>query len=126
MDTRALRLLARGAAMTAALGALVAAPAQADAASLQKKRPVVTSVTPLTANVGDTLKIRGKYFRLGKGKNSVVFRRDNSPAIFVKADISTKKVMSVVLPKRLEEYMTVEGGVLVPTKFRVKILARRL
>lgn len=127
MDTRArIRLLARGAALTAALGAFVAAPATADAASLKKKRPVVTSVSPLTANVGDTLKIRGRYFRLGKGKNSVIFRRDGSPALFVRADISTKKVMSVVVPKRLEEYMTVADGKLQPTKFRIRVLARRL
>ena len=117
--------------MTAALTAL-AAPATAGAApvasaakSVKKKQPVVTRVAPMELNAGDTLTIYGKNFRRGKGKNSVAFKAIGQRAIFVTADISTRKVMKVVIPERLEEVMIVRAGTIVPTKFKLRVLAKR-
>ena len=69
----------RRAAFVAAFGALMV-PATAGAsvhaqASAKKKAkpPVVTSVRPMNVQIGQTLEIRGKYFRKGRAKNTVVF-----------------------------------------------------
>ena len=88
METRSrTRLLRRASLAVVALGALVV-PATADAAT---KTPVITKVTPKSVNVGDTLLIAGKNFRVGKGKNTVLFKRDGGKALFVKAGLSTRK-----------------------------------
>jgi hypothetical protein len=113
----------RTAVVVVALGALVV-PATADAA--KKKTPVITKVTPKTAYVGTKLTIKGKNFKRGKAKNSVLFRRDGGKSLFVKADVSTTKKLTVVIPKSLEKYMKSTGGAPVATRFRVKVLASKL
>ena len=101
------RLQLRRAVVATALGALFV-PAVADAK--KAKTPVITKVTPKTADVGTKLTIQGKHFRRGKAKNSVLFRRDKGKALFVKADVSTTKKLTVVVPKTLEKYMLQKGG----------------
>jgi hypothetical protein len=123
METRSrTRSMLRGAAVLAALGAL-AAPATAGAAV---KAPVIKSVTPKHLNVGQKLIIRGKYFRVGKGKNRVLFQRVGGKSLFVKADVSTKVRMTVVVPKALELYMPSSAGSLVPARFRLRVLTKKL
>src|SRR3954471_5127352 len=116
------RPLLRRAVAAAALGALLV-PAVADA---KAKAPVITKVTPKTAAVGTKLTIKGRYFKRGKGKNSVLFRRDKGKALFVKADVSTTKSLIVVVPKTLEKYMNAQGSVPIPTRFRLRVLAAKL
>ena len=115
------RPLLRRAVAAAALGALLV-PAVADAKA-KPKTPVITKVTPTTALVGTKLTITGKYFLRGKGKNSVLFRRDKGKALFVKADVSTTKKLTVVLPQTLEKYMNAQGATPIATRFRVRVLA---
>lgn len=122
MELRPRPLLLRRAAVAAALGALIV-PAVADA---KAKAPVITKVTPKTAAVGSKLTITGKYFKRGKAKNSVLFRRDKGKALFVKADVSTSRKLVVVIPKKLEKYMVSKGGVAQPTRFRVRVLSSKL
>jgi hypothetical protein len=123
METRSrTRLLLRGAAVLAAFGALTA-PATAGAAV---KAPVITKVTPMSVNVGEKLIIRGKYFRRGKGRNRVLFHRDGGKSLFVKADVSTKVRMTVVIPQRLESYMPQPGGHAAPARFRLRVLTTKL
>jgi hypothetical protein len=116
------RPLLRRAVAAAALGALFV-PAMADA---KAKTPVITKVTPKTAAVGTKLTIQGKNFNRGKAKNSVLFRRDKGKALFVKADVSTTKQLTVVVPKTLEKYMNAEGTKPIPTRFRLRVLAAKL
>lgn len=123
MDFRPRTRLLRRVAFVAALGALVV-PATAGAAT--KKTPVITKVTPKEAYVGSKLTITGKNFTRGKAKNSVLFRRDNGKALFVKADVATTKKLTVVVPKTLEKYMLTKGGQPVATRFRVRVLAAKL
>ncbi len=96
----------RRAVVVAALGALVV-PATAGAAT--KKTPVITKVTPKTAYVGTKLTITGKNFKRGKAKNSVLFRRDGGKALFVKADVSTTKRLTVVVPEDAREVHAQQG-----------------
>ncbi|RKQ86944.1 IPT/TIG domain-containing protein [Solirubrobacter pauli] len=113
----------RRAVVAVALGALVV-PATADAA--KKKTPAITKVTPKTAFVGTKLTITGKNFKRGKAKNSVLFRRDGGKALFVKADVSTTKKLTVVVPKTLEKYMVAKGGQPTATRFRIRVLSAKL
>src|SRR3954470_9056910 len=113
----------RGAAILAALGALVVS-ATAGAAAV--KTPVIKKVTPQSLNVAAKLIITGKYFRRGRGKNRVLFKRTAGKSLFVKADVSTTKRMAVVIPKRLESYMAQPGGKPVATRFRLRVLTSKL
>ena len=47
----------------------------------------------MDANVGETLTIRGRNFKRGRNKNTVVFKRDGARAVFVKADVGTAKLL---------------------------------
>ncbi len=116
------RLQLRRTVVVAALGALFV-PAVADA---KTKTPVITKVTPKIGSVGTKLTITGKNFRRGKAKNSVLFRRDKGKALFVKADVSTTKKLTVVVPKTLEKYMLVQGKTPIPTRFKLRVLASKL
>jgi len=116
------RLQLRRTLAAAALGALLV-PAVADA---KAKTPVISKITPKTANVGTKLVLTGKNFKRGKAKNSVLFKRDKGKALFVKADVSTTKKLTVIVPKTLEKYMLDKGGVPLPTRFRVRVLASKL
>src|ERR671911_3192015 len=101
METRArTRPMLRRAGLVAALSALLlpaiaAGPATADAAKRSKRLPVVTKITPKNAFVGDTLTIRGRYFRPGVNKNTVAFKRRGARVVFVKAAKGTQKLLKV-------------------------------
>src|SRR3954453_1211230 len=122
MDTRPRTRLLRRTAVVAALGALIV-PATADAAT---KTPVITKVTPKSVSVGETLVVTGRNFRVGKGKNTVLFKRDGGKALFVKSALSTKRQITVVIPKTLEKYMANSAGAPGPSGFRLRVLATKL
>jgi hypothetical protein len=122
----------RRAAFVAALGALMV-PATAGAAvhaetSAKKKKakaPVVTRVTPMHVAIGQKLEIRGRYFQRGRNKNTVVFKRTGGKAIFVKADVGTTKLLRLTVPTRLKAELATRVGAPVPTRFRLRILAKK-
>ena len=121
----------RRAAITAALGALLA-PAAAGAATAEAskakkaKAPVITRVAPLNLAVGETLTINGRNFVRGRLKNSVVFKRDGGKAVFVKADVGTAKLLKVQVPPKLTSSLSTKAGAPIPTRFRLRVLARKL
>ena len=114
----------RRVALTAALAALLAPAGSAEAKKAPKK-PVVTKVRPMQANVGDTITIYGRNFVRGKARNTVVFKRQGARAIFVKADVATLRQIRVVLPARLSEYLAVKDGNPTFTRFQLRVLAKR-
>ncbi len=125
--TSRLRSTALGAPLAAMLAAtFVAVPADDAAAKTKTKAPVVTSTAPDRMTIGERLTIRGRNFRAGKGRNTVVFRRDGARAVFVRADLSTRKVMRVTLPAKLADHLAVEDGTPQFTRFRIRILSQRL
>lgn len=107
-----------------------AAAAPADAAKKKKakakpKFPTISKVTPERARVGETLTIRGKNYRVGKRKTTVVFKADGKKPVFVKATLSTKTMLRVEVPKSLETMLKAKDGYLLYTKFRLRIGASR-
>ena len=123
----------RRAAFVAALGALMV-PATAGAAvhaeasakkSKRTKLPVVTRVAPMQVAIGQKLEIRGRNFLRGRNKNTVVFKRTGGKAIFVKADIGTKKLLRLTVPAKLKPALRTRAGAPVPTRFRLRVLAKK-
>jgi hypothetical protein len=131
MEIRPRTRLLRHAGVLVALTALIA-PASASAATAtaaKKKRvkaPVVTRVSPLSLSVGETLTLRGKYFRPGRFKNTVVFKRDGGRSVFVKAQIGTKKLIKVKVPQVISTSLATRNGGPAPTRFRLRVLTTKL
>ena len=123
----------RRAAFVAALGALMVpatagAAVHADASAKKKKKaklPVVTRVAPMHVAIGQTLEIRGRNFRRGRNRNTVVFRRTGGKAIFVKAGVGTKKLLRFTVPTKLKPALATRAGAPVPTRFRLRVLAKK-
>jgi len=101
----------------------VALPAGATAA--KPSYPSVAKVSPMKLGVGDTLTLRGKRFRPGNGRNTVVFKRDGGRAVFVKAGKATRSRLSVKIPAKMLASLGQRSGRPVATRFRVRVLAGR-
>src|SRR5918992_594021 len=56
---------------------------------------------------------------------TVAFKRKGAKVMLVRSDKSTKKLLKVKLPKRLEKVLVVRNGVPAPTRLSVRILATR-
>jgi hypothetical protein len=110
----------------ARLPALHAAAADRTAPAVSTPLPTIKSVKPLRLAIGDTLTIVGRHFLPGKGRNTVVFFRDGAPAVFLRAGTATKTRMKVTLTSKLGRWLTVRNnGDRAPTRFRLRVLARR-
>jgi hypothetical protein len=119
MNVRALSLL------SLAVAAFVAPVAAADAATTRTTYPTIGKIDPLNLGIGETMTISGRGFLPGKDRNTVVFKRDGKRAIFAKAVSATTTKLKVVVPEKLRPFLNTRAGAEIPTKFRIRILARR-
>jgi hypothetical protein len=117
------RVIGLGALCALACTALLAA-AGASAASASKL-PRISSVAPLKLGVGDVLTIRGANFRAGAARNSVVFKRDGSRAVFVKAGQATSTRIEIRVPSSLVAFLPSAAGKATAARFRLRVLAAR-
>ena len=102
--------------MTFAFGAV------ADAAS---PTPKITRVSPLKLEIGHVLTVKGKNFVPGKNKNTLVFKRDKHPAVFVKVtDNASSSKLTVVVPVKLMAFLK-DGDKLGTYTFRLRVLGKR-
>ncbi len=109
-------------AFAVALPAATAGAATARTSSV----PTVTSVAPLNLAIGDQLTIRGRGFRAGKAKNTVVFKRDGQRAVFVTAANATATQIRLAIPAKLSQYLSRQtSGTARPTRFRLRVLSAR-
>ncbi len=119
----------RRTAIAAVLGAALISPATAPAAKAKRPKakpaPSVSSVRPMQLSVGELLEIRGRNFLRGRNKNTVVFQREGAKAVFVKAEIGTRKLIRVRIPEKLAAFLVTRDGAPAPTRFRIRILSAR-
>ncbi len=113
------------AALVALVASAVAGAVAPSAHAAKRKAPVITSVQPMDVAVGETLTIRGRHFLRGRDRNTVVFKRDGARAVFVKASVGTRKMLQLKVPDSLQEFFALSAGNPVPTKFRLRVLARK-
>jgi len=99
--------------------------AEASAKKKKAKPPVVTRVAPLRLEIGQKLEIRGRNFRRGRNRNTVVFKRSGGKAVFVKADVGTTKLLRLTVPAKLEREFVRRGTTVVPTRFRLRVLSKK-
>ncbi|MBA2643908.1 MAG: IPT/TIG domain-containing protein, partial [Solirubrobacterales bacterium] len=111
-------------ALLLALAALLGAPGAS--AKARAKPPEITSVSPSRTTIGERVTVRGRHFRRGKGRNTLVLKRDGARSVFVRADISTTKMMRVTIPARLTRFLAVENGTPRFTRFRPRVISVRL
>jgi hypothetical protein len=114
----------RPALLIVALAAVLAVPASASAATTSAP-PTIRTVKPLELNVGEKITLTGTGFIAGANKNTVVFKRDGKPALFVKAAKATATRLVVDVPVKLAPFLGSRGGVKVATRFRLRVLSRR-
>jgi hypothetical protein len=106
--------------------ALASALSLASVAVGASNYPTVSKVSPMNVAVGQTLKIRGKYFRPGKKKSTVVFRSESGKTVFAKADSATSTSISIKVPAKLLPYMKTKNGSAVATRFRIRVVGKKL
>ena len=120
-DTRHVRRV-RAITLLSLTSLLLAAPL----AEARSPRPYVKSVSPLRASVGEQMTITGFYFTPGYAENVVVFVARDGRVSYVRSEHSTKRKMTVIVPKKVERLLKVVNGVRVPTKFRIKVISTRM
>jgi hypothetical protein len=101
---------------------LLAAPL----AEARTPRPYVKSVSPLRASVGEKMTLQGYYFTPGYAENMVVLVASDGRVSYVRSEHSTKRTMTIIVPKKVERLLNVVNGKPVATSFRVKVIAKRM
>src|SRR3954463_9794016 len=101
---------------------LAVVPATAGAATA----PKVTSVAPLKLKIGERLTIRGRGFLPGKNRTTVVFKAGGGRAVFAKAQSATATKLVVKVPAKLAPFLKLSAGKPTPTRFQLRVLARKL
>src|SRR5512134_1829396 len=110
----------------AALSVLAAPPAASARIESIPSTPTVKSVKPLSLRVGERLTIHGTGFLKGRNRNTVVFKREGKRAVFAKAVTASTTRLVVRVPSKLAPFLVRRGGSARPTRFRLRVLARRL
>jgi hypothetical protein len=125
MSFSRIRTITTVAVSAAAVLALPAGPAVAKKKKKAPTYPVITKVTPMNVGVGDLLTIKGKGYRPGKNKNTVVFKRSGQRAVFVKAESATSTILTLHVPLKLQAYMKLTNNQPVPSVFKIRVISRR-
>ncbi len=112
----------RRAPITALAFALALIPAGAAHAA---SAPVITKVTPMKVEIGQTLTIKGRGFRAGAFKNTVAFKRSRKPAVFIKVPTATTTQLTVPVPEKLLPFLQDSKGKATVRQFRLRVLAKR-
>ncbi len=110
------------------LGALACAPGAIAAAraTTSAPPPQITSVSPLHAEVGQVLTIRGSGFRTGAGKDTVLFKRDGQRSVFAPATTAGATRITIEIPDKLLVFLDDAHGRPGVRRFRLRVLAQRL
>ncbi len=103
----------------------------ADASAAKKRKakvtpaPMVKTVTPMSASVGDRLTITGTNFLPGQKKTKVYFLRDGNGVVWTRAENATKTRLTVIVPATIIPLLRGTPEARVATRFQVRILTKR-
>ena len=108
--------------------ALLATSVDAGAAKKRKAKPAtptITSIVPMKAQVGEKLTINGRNFIRGNGKTKVYFLREGGGVAWVPSDSATTTRLIVTVPEKLIPLMRGTAENREPTRFQIRLLAKR-
>ena len=105
--------------------AVLGLPAGTALAKKATKYPVVTKVTPMKVGVGDLMTIKGRGFRAGKNKNTIVFKRSGQRAVFVKGESASTTSITLHVPLKLQAYMELYNNQPIPSVFAIRVISKR-
>jgi hypothetical protein len=89
--------------------------------------PSISTFSPATAQLGQTLTIKGKGFRAGRGKDVVVLESAQHHVIFLRAARAVRSRIKVALQAcRLQRFLDTVKDRPHATRFRIRILADQL
>ena len=97
--------------------ALLAFAASASAAT---PAPVIKSISPMRANVGDKLTVKGKNFIPGAGKTRVFFVRRGGGTAFARADSASRTKLVVTVPAQLDKVLKGKSA-----RVRIRVLTKK-
>lgn len=123
MRTRVLSIAPYFAAVLASLLVIASFAVAASDTTAKKKRPEITRVEPMNVKIGETLVIKGKNFRAGTLKNTVIFSRSGVMSVFVKADDATETQIKLIVPPKLAPFLATKKGKAKATRFTLRVLA---
>ncbi|HYI99021.1 MAG TPA: hypothetical protein VEX36_04990 [Thermoleophilaceae bacterium] len=84
------------------------------------------SVSPLNVSVGEKMTVEGFYFTPGYAENMVVLVAKDGRVSYVRSEHSTKTTITLTVPTKVQRLLKKDAnGDRVPTKFRVKVIAKR-
>jgi hypothetical protein len=117
-------LLVPAASASAAQRPLHPGAAVFSAAAKKKKAatPVISSISPKKAKVGDKLTIKGKNFLSGASKNRVFFYRVGGGSTWVKAEKASKTKIVVTIPDKLQTLLPGDGK---QARVQLRILSKK-
>lgn len=102
---------------------LLVAAAVADA---RTPRPVVRSVSPLSASVGEVMTIQGRNFIPGYGQNMVVLVSSDGRVRYVRSENSTIDSLTIRIPQKIERLLPLVNEQRQPARFSVKVISKRM
>lgn len=112
--------------MMFAIAALVLAVPSAAPAARPKKAPKISFVSPMRAQVGTTMTIRGSGFSAARSRNTVVFRGPNGRTAFAKPRRASRRKLVIRVPGPVARLMSRRAdGRQVPTRFKLRVLSGR-
>jgi hypothetical protein len=113
-------------ALVLSISMLLGLAAVADAARRNRSpAPTIRAISPMRAQVGDRMVVTGRNFLPGERRTRVFFLRDGGGAVFARADSATRTRLVVTVPEALYPLLRRRGDELLPTRFQIRILARR-
>jgi IPT/TIG domain len=114
--------------LTLASAALLVLPPAAGAAPAKAAKastPTITRVTPMRIRVGALLTVRGRNFKAGHTKNTVIFRGPDGRSAFAKPRSATRTKLVVVVPPAVARLVARKSGAAKATRFKLRVLAGR-
>ena len=112
--------------LTLVAAALLVLPAAASAAPKKRAKastPQITRVQPMRISVGGTLTIKGRNFKAGRTKNTVIFRSPEGRTAFAKPRRASRTKLVLTVPASVSRLLDVANNDQQPTRLKLRVLA---
>jgi hypothetical protein len=88
-------------------------------------KPVITKVSPMRVSVGRVITIRGRNFKPGVNKNTVIFRAPNGRTVFGKPIRAGRNKLVVRVPVATSRLLKLSNSQQQPTRLKLRALTAK-